>query len=235
MNLDRRMRDLAQGWGVDYYGVADLSPAYDVILAQGGSEIAGYPTAISIGIGLLNSLVNQLPRRREREVAVAYMHHAYAIVNQQLDLITLRLSNVVQREGYHAQPIPASRKVDHERQYAVISNKIGAHLAGLGWIGKNCLLITPEVGPRVRWATVLTDAPLSTTGDRIQDQCGDCVECVEACPVNAFTGEPFRADEPREIRYDALKCYRYFNRMEEKDPDIAVCGLCLYVCPFGKK
>jgi len=51
--------------------------------------------------------------------------------------------------------------------------------------------------------------------------CGDCVECVEVCPVKAFTGRPFREQEPREARYDAGKCERYFARMREEDADTA--------------
>jgi epoxyqueuosine reductase QueG len=104
----------------------------------------------------------------------------------------------------------------------------------LGWIGKSCLLITPDMGPRVRWATVLTDAPLIKTGEPMPEHCGDCKECVDICPVHAFTGQPFRENQPREIRYDASKCDRYFAMMREKDAELAVCGLCLYVCPYGK-
>jgi len=228
------MRDLAEGWGADFFGVADLSPARDAILAQGGPVIAEYPRAISIGIALSHSIVNQLPRRAERAVAVSYWHHGYDVVNQRLDLVASRLSSALQREGCSALPVPASKRVDDERICAVFSHKLGAHLAGLGWIGKSCLLVTPEMGPRVRWATVLTDASLSETGQRMDQGCGDCVECVEVCPVKAFTGKPFREQEPREARYDARKCDRYFARMREEDAELAVCGLCLYVCPYGR-
>jgi len=93
------------------------------------------------------------------------------------------------------------------------------------------MLITPENGPRVRWSTVLTDAPLEATGEPLQVQCGDCRECVEICPVNAFTGEPFRENEPREVRYDARKCEEYLSGDEEWK----VCGLCIYICPHGRK
>lgn len=99
---------------------------------------------------------------------------------------------------------------------------------------QSCLLINPEAGPRVRWTTVLTDAPLTATGSPMQEDCGDCNKCVEVCPVNAFTGRSFNADEPREFRYDARKCERYFQELEEKG-ELPVCGLCIHICPYGKK
>ena len=235
MELDNVIRESAETWGADWFGVADLSPAHDAILAQGGPAMAGYPRAVSLGIALLHPIVDQLPQRAERAVAAHYRHHAYDLVNQRLDLVASRLSGVLQREGYRALPIPASQRVDDERICAAFSHKLAAHLAGLGWIGKSCLLVTPQAGPRVRWATVLTDAPLSVTSQPMDERCGDCQECVKICPVQAFTGRPFREDEPREARYDAAKCDRYFARLREQNADLAVCGLCLYVCPYGRR
>lgn len=235
LELSDGIRELAERTGTDFFGVADLSLAHDAILEQGGRAIAEYPRAISLGIALLHAIVDQLPNRSERGVAINYRHHSYDLVNLRLDLAASRLSSMLQRDGYRALPVPASRRVDQERICAIFSHKIAAHLAGLGWIGKSCLLVTPEIGPRVRWATVLTDAPLKVTGHPLDDRCGTCVECVEICPVKAFTGQPFRENEPREARYDASKCDRYLSRMREKDVETAVCGLCLYSCPYGRK
>jgi epoxyqueuosine reductase len=233
MKLDYRVRSFAEECGADLFGVADLSSAQDFILSLGGREAAGYPRAISIGIALLHTIVDQLPRRAEAAVAVSYRHHAYDIVNGRLDIIASRLCGLLQKEGYMAYPVPAAKRVDNERICSFFSHKLAAHLAGLGWIGKSCLLITPEAGPRVRWTTVLTDAPLST-GRPLQDQCGDCKECVLICPVGAFTGRAFREDEPREARYDARKCEAYHKELEKKN-GTGVCGMCLYVCPHGRR
>lgn len=233
MTLYRDLRRLAEAEEVDFFGVADLSPAHDAILAQGGQLVAAFPRAISIGIALLDAIVDQLPQRANPAVSLTYRRHAYDVVNQRLDYISSRLSSRLQKQGYRAFPVPASQRVDDERLCAVFSHKLAAHLAGLGWIGKSCMLITPEVGPRVRWATVLTDAPLEASGEPMPVACGDCQECVDICPVDAYSGQPFRPEDPREVRFDAHKCRRYFVELEEAT-GLSVCGLCLYVCPNGR-
>lgn len=235
MDLENELRDSVMGWGADYFGIADLTLAREAILEQGGREIAQYPRSLSVGIALFHTIVDQLPRRPDRSVAVSYRSHCYDIINARLDQIISLAASTLQRRGYSAFPIPAAKRVDDDRICAIFSHKLSAHLAGLGWIGKNCLLITPDMGPRVRWATVLTDAPLATTGRPIDARCGDCRECVDICPIKGFTGRPFRAEEPRAVRFDAGKCDRYFSKMKEKDAETAVCGLCLYTCPYGRR
>jgi len=230
--LDEWLDEFSRKLGADYYGVADLTDAEDFIFNQGKIEIKQYPRAISIGILLLDTVVDDLPRRFERSVAVNY-HHTYKITNLQLDLIASRLARTIQKQGYKALPVPASERVDDERICAVFSHKLAANLAGLGWIGKSCLLITPENGPRVRWTTILTNAPLTPNTIPLKNQCEDCRECVDICPVKAFTGSNFNRNEDREIRYDARKCEIYLNNLE-KQGKLPVCGLCISQCPFGK-
>jgi epoxyqueuosine reductase len=234
LHLDERIKKLVEAENADFFGVADLSLAHDAIREQGGPLVAKYPRSISIGIRLLDILVDELPNRHERAVALNYRHHAYDIINRRLDLIASPVSSLLQDEGYDAYPVPASERYDDERICAVFSHKLAANLAGLGWIGKSCLLVTPEAGPRVRWVTVLTDAPLKATGSPMEVQCGDCQDCVDICPPSAFTGRAFSKEEPREMRYDARKCEKYFEDTE-KTIGLAVCGLCLYVCPHGRK
>ncbi|MCX6683294.1 MAG: 4Fe-4S dicluster domain-containing protein [Methanoregula sp.] len=233
MDLEAQLRTLALSLGADYFGVADLSSAHDVILAQGGDRVARYPRAVAIGMGLQDSLVDLL-RDKDPGGAIVYRHNSYDVVNQMLDQIGVRVANVLQRAGHSAFPVPASKRTDDDHISGIFSQKLAAHLAGLGWIGKSCLLVTPEHGPRVRWVTVLTDAPLHPTGSPIEQQCGACTACVDICPQHAFTGRSFNRNEPREARYDAAACDRYFREMEKKK-SVAVCGLCLYVCPYGKK
>jgi len=108
---------------------------------------------------------------------------------------------------------------------------LAAHLAGLGWIGKSALLITPEHGPRVRWGTVLTDAPL-VAGTPMDEMCRDCDECVIGCPAHAFTGQAFDRPRPRSEIFAAEACYHY---LRERETLHNACGMCVYICPFGKR
>lgn len=231
--LDEWLDEFSRKLGADYYGVADLTNAENFIDQQGRISVKQYPRAVSLGIVLLDTIIDDLPMRFENCVAVNYKHH-YDMVNLRLDLIASRLASIIQREGYKAMPVPASERCDDKRISALFSHKLAANLAGLGWIGKNCLLITPESGPRVRWISILTNAPLHPTGSPMKNQCGDCRECVDICPVDAFTGKSFRIEDEREVRYDAKKCEEYFELMEEAG-NIPVCGLCIYKCPSGTK
>ena len=232
-DMDEQIRSLAHTLGVDYFGVADLSSAHDFILAQGGGRVAKYPRAVTIGMRLQDSLVDLLPDD-DKAGAILYKHNSYDVVNLALDQIALRVAHTLQQAGFDAFPIPASKRTDDEHISGIFSQKLAAHLAGLGWIGKSCLLITPEHGPRVRWVTVLTNAPLRPTGFPMEQLCGKCTACVDICPQHAFTGRPFHCNEPREARYDAAACDRYFKELE-KTRGVAVCGLCLYICPHGRK
>ena len=231
MSLDASLTRMMKTDLIDYFGVADLSLTKDFIESIGDKLISNYPKAISIGIILPDSIVNELPRRTERAVAVIY-RNIYDVTNNRLDIASAKISGLLQNEGYKAFPVPASERFDDEKIAAVFSHKIAAHQAGLGWIGKSCLLVTPESGPRVRWSTVLTDAPLKATGQPLKEQCGVCTECVDICPVEAFTGKSFREDEPREARYDARKCEKFIGHDDE---ELKICGLCIYVCPHGRK
>lgn len=231
MLLDERLDEFARHLGADFVGVADLSYARKAVALQGGEKISRYPLAVSIGIILPKAVVDELQFRDEDPYVVLNYQHAYDIINLRLDLLTSKIGSLIQNEGYKALPIPASKRVKDNRICAEFSHKLAAHLAGLGWIGKSCLVVTPEAGPRVRWATVLTDAPLTPTGKPMEEQCGNCTNCVDICPVSAFTGEAFREGDAREVRYDARKCENYLEDTETP----SVCGLCVYNCPHGKK
>ncbi len=231
--IDAEIRSLAFSLDADYFGVADLSLARDFIHMQGGERVSRYPRGVVIGMVLQDSLVDLLPEK-DPAAAIMYKQNSYDVVNCALDQIALRVANTLRRAGFGAFPVPASKRTDDEHVCGIFSQKLAAHLAGLGWIGKSCLLVTPDHGPRVRWVTVLTNAPLHPTGAPMEPRCGDCRACVEICPQHAFTGRPFHKDEPREARFDAVACDRHFKNVE-KSKGVAVCGLCLFICPHGRK
>jgi len=220
--------------GADFFGIADLVPVFEEIRSRGFSDISAYPRSVSIGIALLDPIVDKLPQKDELPNKINYYHHCYQLINQRLDLLSSQLSSLLQQKGYKAYPILASKRVIEDELKAEFSHKLAANMAGLGWIGKSCLLITPAKGPRVRWATVLTDAPLPAAAATLSQKCGDCLECVNICPTQAFTGRAYIPGETREKRYNAHKCAEYFDAKKAAGK-LPVCGLCLYICPYGKK
>lgn len=235
MTLQDDIRAVADAEGMDFFGVADITPAHEAISAQGGERIGAFPRAVSIGKTLVHAIVDMLGEPLAPEAAELYRYFCYDLVNDRLDTSGLRIASVLQEAGHAALPVPAAyRGVDLDRLCGIFSNKLAAHLAGLGWIGRSCLLVTPEVGPRVRWASVLTDAPLAPTGGAMSQRCGSCRACVAACPSQAFTGHPFHDTEGREARFDAFACDRHLRETEERTGH-NVCGMCLKVCPHGAR
>ncbi|MFA4965950.1 MAG: 4Fe-4S binding protein, partial [Thermoleophilia bacterium] len=83
--------------------------------------------------------------------------------------------------------------------------KAAATLAGLGWIGKQTLCVTPQLGPHVRWCCVVTDAELPCDEPFTEDLCGDCELCVKACPTGAIIPGASQGVEPGK-KVDFWKC-----------------------------
>ena len=227
-----RLEKIAKEHGADLFGVADLTSALDFISKQGGERLREFPRAISIGIHLSDVVVDGLQRHDDLAAILPY-EALYRSVNSRLDNAAMRLARVIREEGYLACPIPASQIIDSFKLAGGISHKLVANLAGLGWIGKSCLLITQDYGPRIRLSSVLTDAPLRT-GFRMDGECGDCLECVHICPVMAFTGAPFNPLEPREVRFAADLCDSYMTKRRGLLGEEGLCGLCVYACPRGR-
>lgn len=228
-DLTLKLESLAKDMGTTHFGIADLTPARERISEQGGEFLAQFPRAISHGFVLTDGIVNTLVHHKNIPALHTYRHYVYQILNPRLDSISLTLAQTLDRAGFQAYVVPASQTVDRTRLVGVFSHKLAAHLAGLGWIGKSALLITPEHGPRVRWGTVLTDALLQA-GTPMDERCRDCNECVKACPAHAPTGQAFDQPRPRSEIFAAEACDRY---LRERETFFRVCGMCVYICPFG--
>jgi len=231
--IQRQLENRAIEMGARFFGVADLTEALETIVEQGGDFLTAFPRSISLGIALNDSIVDQLSRHKEVNVARTY-DYLYYTVNQSLDRIALHLSTILNDYGFQTLLVPASDTIDNKKVHGLFSHKLSARLAGLGWIGPSCLLITPDLGPRVRWVTVLTDALLDNNNP-IPNQFGDCQKCVEACPPKAFTGRPFDPSESREARFNVQRCIDYRMYLKDKVTGVRVCGMCVHVCPIGRK
>lgn len=114
-----------------------------------------------------------------------------------------------------------------------LPQKTVATVAGLGWIGKSTLLVSPEHGPRLRLGTLLTNMPLPAATPSTQSRCGDCMACVKACPAGAIAGKNWSPGIPRSELLNAAACYDHLARTKNASGRVQTCGLCLKACPIG--
>lgn len=235
VSLDARIAALLDAQGAFTSGVADLTATdiHEEVVAQGGEWLGVFPRAVSIGYRLQDGIVDELPEHhREAVVARLYDFHVYRTVNDLLDETAYRVAAELQRAGFRAVAVPTSLSVDATGFKGALSHKLVARAAGLGWIGRSCLLISPSAGPRVRLVSVLTNAPLQAGSPSTRD-CGRCHMCVDYCPAQAFTGEAFRPGSPLEERMDVHACHEYRQAAKEAS-GATICGVCVAVCPHGQ-
>ncbi len=208
------------------HGVADLTLARDYLKDFAGEDFIDLPRAVSMAVTFPREIVDLLSRGPSR----TYLYY-YREVNVRLNQIALEIDSILSQHGHRSFPIPASMRAGKERIASIFPHRLAASQAGLGWIGKSGLLIRPDVGPRLRLVTVLTDAPLET-GSSVDDRCGDCTACIEACPGNALA-ERAEFDDWRGNQVNREACDRYIGKVRDRC-GLRVCGLCLVACPWGK-
>ena len=142
---------------------------------------------------------------------------AYAHLRRQLDVLGRRLG------GTYRVLVDANQHVDRE----------AAARGGIGFYGKNTMLITRRHGSWVVLGTLVTDVELVQT-PALRAGCGDCTICIDACPTGAL-------DEPGTL--DATKCLSYWTQAPEPVPEdyrselgpqVYGCDICQDVCPWNR-
>jgi epoxyqueuosine reductase len=187
-----------------------------------------------------------------------------------LDETAEKMGRLLERKGFLSLPISADKPVEifkhnpetgkkfrQTRTLAFLSLKHAAVSCGLGEIGRNNLLLTPEFGPHQRLCAIVTEAPLEADPRRDFTLCDNCGRCVKACPSGAL-----KAD-----RYDVDPCFVYWStgfrrlppasllewpgyirmlsrHLKRRDPmiemgqtyitDVDHCIECMRVCPTGE-
>jgi len=138
--------------------------------------------------------------------------YEFADMEHETDAIADQLAEYLREKGFRAysqseESNEASGNYDEQTKTCTLPHKKIAGLAGIGYRGKNDLIISKEFGCAFSKCTVLTDAPVE--GDNhgtIPSECGDCEICKEVCPGGAIIGNEWSESAGREGVVDVYKC-----------------------------
>lgn len=211
------LRDFALRHGAALFGVADVRRLREEFFGLPRPIIERLDYGISLAVRLSEAVIEGI----EDKPTKLYFYH-YRQLNLFLDQLALRITSFIQKEGSQALPVPSSQIIDWEKQRGHLSHKKVAREAGLGWKGRNNLLVNPRFGSGIRLVTILTDFPLKTD-QRGELDCGDCKACVAVCPAGAI--------KEKKEDFDYLSCYRkldYFRK--ECHIGHHICGVCIKAC-----
>jgi epoxyqueuosine reductase len=201
----------------DEYG--EVPPAF-----RPGAIFPQARTVIVIGMSMPLPVVETTPSALHQEL--------YTTTNRQLDDLAVELTRYLNRMGHASFPFTrdtyTSMRALRENNLAAFGHVPAAKYAGLGTIGMNQCILTPEFGPRVRFVSVFTAAEIPPDPMQPKDLCIKCELCAESCPKNAI--------KPRVDRvvgdYDKTACLEMHEELVKRR--CYPCGICTKVCPIGK-
>ena len=190
-DLTADVKSFAKERDIDLVGIASVNsyegadetmhPRYWVPDAQ---------AVICLGLQVPKPLVMQVVNRK---TPWPYLRFGIVILNDELDTIANQLSRLLARQGYECLPTPANVWRDPRTLRPMISHVMTAVASGLGEVGWNNLLLTPQFGPRQKLVTIITNAPLEP--DSVysgQPICDHCMACVKACNIGAIAEDRTR-------------------------------------------
>ncbi len=219
----KEIEQITASHGCNLYGYADLKD-----LTTG--ELAHFHRGVSFVFQMEPWVMEQLAQGPTEAYSVLYGQ-----ANMRIDALSAEVVRALERTGHQAWALPSSTRSDPVNIRGDFQHKTAATRAGLGWVGKNCQLLTKPWGPWVRLGTVLTDAPLEPAEPTGKSRCGKCTKCIEACPAEALKGGSWYPGVARDVILDAWACDRYKKTHFHKFHGGHNCGICTQACPVGQK
>ena len=210
----KEIKRIAYTGGIDLVGIANLSSLQGIQTCPSNLlEPFKYGICLAVSLDKFSSTI--------------FDNTTEDLACEILEKTAKRIKGFIRKKGYKAKIIPFDERVkDFGPLYykGAISHKAIAKAAGLGWIGKSTLLITPQYGPRVNLISILTDMPLRC-GKPMKNRCGNCSACIEACPVGALKDSNF-LEHPEKLEdcIDVFKCGPYVDKTWEKGKNLL--GMC---------
>lgn len=222
MDLNARLQQLLTQMGADLVGFADVS----------GLAPDGYQKAVVAAIALPLEIIDEIPIGPTPEYLQTYQEY-----NRRLEEMSRAAAALLSEQGHRSLALcgenaPWSR----ETMASPFPYKTSATRAGLGWVGKCALLVTPQFGSAIRLTVTLTDAPLEAAEPVEVSRCGDCTACMEACPGKAVKGALWTAGLSREALVDIPSCDKAARALAQQTLGYptTICGRCFAACPYTK-
>ena len=190
----------------------------------------GFPYAFSFAVPMDPEIMVRMNNGPDQTYA-----DEYARANSFIDELAGVLTAEIKAGGFRAKPLSATDRTDPVHIRGDFPHKTAATRAGLGWVGRNCQLVTFEFGPWVRLGTVFTDMNYPCASPVVRSSCGHCSRCVDACPAKALKGNKWYPGIPREELLDVHACDRWKKEHYFEYHNGHNCGICSAVCPHGVK
>ncbi len=131
--------------------------------------------------------------------------------------------------------VPPAEQENETELRALFSFKTAAARAGIGWFGKNDVIITERYGPRVRLSAILIDEIFAYGQPITVGRCPeDCTKCIDICPCKALKNRQWSIEKDRSKIIDYQKCNRMRSAFIKKLGRKNACGLCMAACPIGR-
>ncbi len=225
-NLSEVIKELILSLGADMVGIGDLSmlPTMDrKDMPLGISVVMAYHRQDVLGI---------------EDGPTEDYYRAYQSINDKMDAIIFEGAKFLKQLGYEAIAQTNEEVAKVETKYdSVLPHKTVATRAGIGWIGKNAVLVTKQYGSAIRISSILTNAPLMVDSPIDESNCKGCKKCMEECPGGAIKGNNWNVKTYREELLDPVKCRAKARELSwiRIEREISLCGKCILVCPFTQK
>lgn len=194
------IRSFAEQHPIDAVRIVDIT-------SLTSEENRGYPYAILLVKALPKEYIDKLNHETETDYTV------FAACEEITDELADQLAAVIQKAGYRAisqseNGLQMRGEFEEKTKRSVLPHKKIAVMAGMGWIGKNNLLVTKQYGAALSLCSVLTDMPLHAekTEEILSSQCGACHLCARICPVQAIHGRKWELGIDRDDIVDVYRC-----------------------------
>ena len=212
-----------QRLGADIVGIGDITMLPSEVRKN-----------MSFGIAVALAIDPEVIKGIEHGPTMEY-YYSYDKLNKKLDEIVILGAQYIQSLGYDAIAQTVAEVSKTETEYrTVLPHKTVATRAGIGWIGKNAMLVTKVFGSAVRISAILTNANLKADQPMDESKCKSCMRCKEACPGEAVSGLNWNIASNRDSFFAPAKCKSFARKITKERLNIekTLCGKCVFVCPF---